>query len=117
MFFHHDPKTKLSTVWVEVRYSGLAEDFGWVLPLPKQPTVTVGTSWLFDRFDDRMAPKVLAKVQGAENCRDPNDGCVVQPVERYDVTSADLGSSWGEADSHTTAGGEPPPGVKVLDHG
>lgn len=113
--FHQDPKTKQSTVWVEVRYTGLAEDFGWVLPLPKQPTVTVGSSLLFDRLDARMAPKVKLIPMGDENCRQPRDGCEVPPQQ-------DAGGSWGYADasvamdSGATGGGEAPQ-VQVLDHG
>ncbi len=34
VLFVQDPATKKATVWVEVRYTGAAQDFGWVLPLP-----------------------------------------------------------------------------------
>ena len=115
IFFHHDPKTKRSIAWVEVRYSGLAKDFGWVLPLPKQPTVTVGTTWLFDRFDSRMAPVFKGINQGSENCRDPSDGCEILPPE--DVgTVADAGG-WASEDATSPGPGGTPPGVTVLDHG
>ena len=58
VLFVRDPNTKKSTVWVEVRYAGLAEGFGWVLPLPKQPKVGVGTVKVFDALDKAMAFRV-----------------------------------------------------------
>lgn len=71
VFFHHDPKTKRTLVWVEVKYSGLAENFGWVLPLPAVPEVGVGSSWIFDQLDQRHAPRFTTKVDPKdENCRD-----------------------------------------------
>ncbi len=70
VFFHYDPGTKKTLVWVEVKYSGLAKDFGWVLPLPSKPKVAVGTSWVFDRFDQRQAPRFATSVEPQdENCQ------------------------------------------------
>ena len=109
--FMRDEQTKTSRVWVEVRYTGAAEDFGWVLPLPKQPTVTVGTTVALDRIDDATAARYLTKSQGSENCRSPNEGCaddrqsVGEPTGGF--PSADAGTSDGG-----TAGG-----VEVLDQG
>ncbi len=69
VFFHRDPATKTSTVWVEVRYSGPAKDFGWIVPLPKRPLVNVGTSYLFDRLDQATAPRFHTRVSATnENC-------------------------------------------------
>ncbi|MSP92840.1 MAG: DUF2330 domain-containing protein [Myxococcales bacterium] len=76
VLFVRDAKTKQSTVWVEVRYSGLAKDFGWVLPLPKVPQVGVGSAVVFDALDTRMALRYALKVRDQENCRFPEDGCV-----------------------------------------
>ncbi|HAN30366.1 MAG TPA: hypothetical protein DCQ06_02100, partial [Myxococcales bacterium] len=70
VFFHQNPKTGKSLVWVEVRYTGLAQDFGWVLPLPKVPKVSVGSSWVFDQLDTRHAPRFSTEIENKdENCR------------------------------------------------
>ncbi len=71
VLFHQDPKTGRTVAWVEVRFSGLAEDFGWVLPLPKVPKISVGSSWVFDQLDQRHAPRFRTELDpGDENCRD-----------------------------------------------
>ncbi len=76
VLFHQDPKTKKSLVWVEVRYTGLAKDFGWVLPLPSKPKVSVGSSWVFDQLDARHAPKFSTTTEsGDENCRSWESYC------------------------------------------
>ncbi|MCO4763996.1 MAG: DUF2330 domain-containing protein [Myxococcales bacterium] len=73
ILFYRDPVTNKTKVWVEVRYSGPAEDFGWVLPLPKKPKVGVGTSYVFDRLDQAVAPRFFTKFSSAtENCHSSN---------------------------------------------
>jgi len=68
ILFVQDPATKKSVVWVEVKYNGPGGDFGWVLPLPKQPKVGVGTSYLFDRLDAATAPRFNTTTLPGENC-------------------------------------------------
>lgn len=75
VLFVRDEKTKKSVVWVEVRYSGLAKDFGWVLPVPKLPKVGVGSRIVFDALDARMRMRYAVKNRPPENCRDPYEGC------------------------------------------
>jgi len=57
VFFHQDPLSGRTTAWVEVRYTGLAQDFGWIVPLPVKPKISVGTNYLFDRLDQATAPR------------------------------------------------------------
>ncbi|MBM4342113.1 MAG: DUF2330 domain-containing protein [Deltaproteobacteria bacterium] len=78
VLFVRDEATKKSIVWVEVRYSGLAKDFGWVLPVPKLPTVGVGSRIVFDALDSRMRMRYSVKQRPPENCRDPYEGCKEQ---------------------------------------
>ena len=68
ILFVRDDKTKQSVVWVEIKYSGPADQFAWVLPLPKVPKVGVGTSWLFDRLDLGTAPRFVVSTLPSENC-------------------------------------------------
>jgi len=111
VFFHRDPATGRSRVWVEVRYSGLAEEFGWILPVPAQPKVSVGSSYLFDRLDQAAAPRFVTRwLSAAENCR--------QPVQRSTgvTCGADDAAVSGPATSVSDAGGTPnQPVVQVLE--
>lgn len=114
--FTHDTVSQTTRVWVEVQYSGLAKDFGWVLPLPKQPTVTVGPKLGLDLVDLRTAARYQTVYRGSENCRSPQEGC--QELVRVE---SDAGR-WGVSDAATGAdsGGSGPggaPSVTVLDAG
>ncbi|MSQ82583.1 MAG: DUF2330 domain-containing protein [Myxococcales bacterium] len=103
VLFVRDEKTKKSIVWVEVRYSGLAKDFGWVLPVPKLPVVGVGSRVVFDALDGRMRMRYSVKQRPAENCRDPYEGCKEQyqpnvfsgrpPSGSADTASADASAT------------------------
>ena len=109
VLFVRDPVTKVSTVWVEVRYTGLAKDFGWVLPVPKLPKVGVGSVTVFDALDQSMQARVFRTVIGAENCRDPALGCDHFDYPPYDALSdASMG-----ADSAGGGG----PNVEILASG
>lgn len=66
VLFLRDPVSKISTVWVEVRYFGLATNFAWVLPVPKLPQVGAGSVAVFDALDQRMA--AMADGQFAPGC-------------------------------------------------
>lgn len=68
ILFVRDAKTKKSTVWVEIRYSGPPGQFGWVLPLPKVPKLGVGSSFLFDQLQDATAPRVALTPRSSEGC-------------------------------------------------
>ncbi|MBI5609890.1 MAG: DUF2330 domain-containing protein, partial [Deltaproteobacteria bacterium] len=75
VLFVRDEATKTSHVWVEVRYTGDAKDFGWVLPVPKLPKISVGTVLLFDRLDAEMHARYFLLDKGNENCSNPSIGC------------------------------------------
>ncbi len=106
ILFVRDPATKKSTVWVEIRYSGPADGFGWVLPLPKVPKVGVGTSYLFDRLDLGTAPRLELDALPSEGCNTGGTsvGC----------GSADSGSLATASVSEKGGGGGS--GVTVLQH-
>lgn len=82
VLFVRDPVTKQSLTWVEVRYQGQPQDFGWVVPMPKKPKLGVGSQYLFDRLDQAAAPRMSLKYDPSrENCAVPvyasagNFGC------------------------------------------
>ncbi len=91
VLFVRDPVTKQSTVWVEVRYTGLAKDFGWVLPVPKLPKVGVGSVTVFDAFDQTMQARIAVSYGATENCRNESIGCASFDYPDY--------GQWGYADA------------------
>src|SRR5947209_3400621 len=44
------------TAHVQIRYQGDAAEFGWLVPLPSVPEVSVGTDELFARLSAATAP-------------------------------------------------------------
>ena len=123
VLFYTDAKQN-TVAWVEVRYQGLAENFGWVLPLPKVPDVSVGSALVFDRLDTVMARRFEVKSVPRENCHDAMDGCDPEGTfdNRWQGSFADAaaeedgsGSSGG---SDTTSGSShSPDAVKILAEG
>ncbi len=113
--FRHDPKTGRTLVWVEVRYTGAAEDFGWVLPLPKQPTVTVGTTIGLDLLDQTTSARYELQPRGTENCRNPYQGCEPEKFSNTQDGAADRGATAAQDASAGAEGSQP--GVTILDQG
>jgi hypothetical protein len=61
------------TAHIQIQYSGPAEEFGWLLPLPSQPTLEVGTDELFIQLIQQTQPlyRLIPEFEG--NCPfDPN---------------------------------------------
>ena len=116
VLFLRDEVTKLTTVWVEVRYSGLAKDFGWVLPVPKLPTVGVGTTAVLDALDAQMAMRYAVQTLPAENCHDPYDGCV--EGHAYYPSAGGADAAYSSADASSNDGGKGGgPDVQILAQG
>ncbi|MSP92954.1 MAG: DUF2330 domain-containing protein [Myxococcales bacterium] len=116
ILFAFDPATKSSVVWVEIRYNGPANDFGWVLPLPKKPEVSVGSAWLFDRLDVATAPRFDVTTDSAqENCgrteRSSGGGC---GAADFNGSAKRATSAGGAFAAEVDANGKP--AVSVLEH-
>ena len=45
------------TAHIQIQYSGNATDFGWLLPLPNQPTLDLGTDELFNQLITQTQPQ------------------------------------------------------------
>lgn len=116
VLFHQDPKTGKSLVWVEVRYTGLAENFGWVLPLPKVPEVSVGSSWVFDQLDARHAPRFSTTIeQGDENCRSWTSYCFGNGTQNSGTSAGGGGFSAAPGSNDSASEGrDKDGGVTVL---
>jgi hypothetical protein len=42
---------------IQIQYSGAADQFGWIVPLPSVPTLELGTDEVFRRLDERTLPR------------------------------------------------------------
>lgn len=118
ILFQRDAKTGRTVVTVEVRYSGPASDFAWVLPLPSKPKVGVSTAYIFDRLDQATSPRfTTTRGTSGEGC----DFAAAQP------TGGVGGCGGGFAEATSARGGdfasgqapnfERRPGVKLLEAG
>jgi len=118
VLFVRDEANKKSIVWIEVVYGGQAQNFGWVLPLPKVPVVGVGTRHVFDALDDKLAFRIARVEDSWENCRDPREGCLV-PTDLADGQASDAfsGSAADVGKRGPDVGLIPVPGVEVLASG
>lgn len=113
IFFHRDPITKKSTVWVEIKYNGPANDFGWVVPMPKVPKIGVGSSYLFDRLDQVTAPRFRTDISFvSEGCDDFNSS----RSSSFGCGGSSTNSGSADLAFPTSAKGGPddPNGVKII---
>jgi hypothetical protein len=63
------------TAHIQIQYSGAAEDFGWLLPLPSLPELQVGTDELFAAVTTATQPKYVLDAQYRGDCAfDPSRG-------------------------------------------
>jgi hypothetical protein len=45
--------------YIQIKYQGAADQFGWIVPLPSVPTLEIGTDELFDTLDTTTLPQYL----------------------------------------------------------
>src|SRR5256885_8712181 len=62
------------TAHIQIRYSGDAREFGWLLPLPSLPTLQVGTDELFTALVNSTQPDYELDRSYATNCYQPYYG-------------------------------------------
>ncbi len=110
VLFGYDPVTKDSLVWVEVQYNGPPGAFGWVIPMPKVPKVGVGSTYLFDRLDQAVAPRMETTVTAdTENCRSyssSSSGSLGCGASANDSSAKATGAyNYEAADASSDAGG------------
>lgn len=116
ILFARDPKTGKTVVTIEVRYSGPANDFAWVLPLPSKPKVGVSSSYVFDRLDQATAPRfTTVREFSTEGCSFSNVsangvGCGGAFASRDEATSGS-----GGVPTSNNGGFRDGRGVKVLE--
>lgn len=104
ILFTHDEEQNLVT-YVSVQYQGEAEKFAWVLPVPGNPTVGVGTDETFRALERATTPAYATDVQAEGTC---TYGRGYYPYAEYD-------SATGAPQAAGGTGGSG--GVEVLQSG
>lgn len=95
--YGHEPDGTL-TMAVQVNYSGMDEDFAWILPVPVPPDdIAVGTDTLFQQLQLTTEPQIVRNPETTGRCAQascsfPSYGCTIgcgasAPVERSPAPS------------------------------
>jgi hypothetical protein len=53
---------------IQIQYQGAAEDFAWVLPLPAEPEVSVGTDEVFRTLRQLTDPRLMVEWTNPDEC-------------------------------------------------
>ena len=67
LFVYNDDGT-VTTV-VQIQYTGPSESFAWILPVPAEPTVDVGTDTIFRELASRTRPRFDMEWETVGTCR------------------------------------------------
>ena len=87
------------TAQIQIQYDGPAQDFGWILPLPSEPTMELGVDELFTKLTSQTQPKYELKYSYEGNCS-------FDPSKRAQFATAPSAATGGAEDS-TSNGGSP----------
>ena len=60
LFAHEDDQV---IAYIQIKYQGAADQFGWIVPLPSVPTLELGTDALFTMLDRSTLPQYLLRRQ------------------------------------------------------
>jgi hypothetical protein len=92
------------TMHVQIQYEGPSEGFSWVLPLPFQPKVSVGSEQLFSALSTTL-PQFVLEIQ-----QEPTETCTAEDLEPDSLCMA-------VADSSMLPPAQAPGGATVLEEG
>ncbi len=101
-FIYNDDGT-VTTV-VQILYQGPSEEFAWILPIPAEPTVDVGTDALFQALAGQTTPRFVTRTEIHGTCRN-EPGCY-DHWARDDADGPMAGGGFADA-------GVAPPGGEV----
>jgi hypothetical protein len=77
--FRHDPDAGTVTMHVRISYEGPSDGFAWVVPVPEEPTLEIGTNALFP---------VLSRLRAQWQLNRDFDACDVMFASAADTTSS-----------------------------
>lgn len=63
------------TAYVQIKFQGEAQSFGWLVPVPAVPDVKVGTDELFEVLDETTRPQFSLTTTQNPSCRPINFSC------------------------------------------
>jgi hypothetical protein len=93
---------------VAVAYQGGPDEFAWIVPVPSEVEVDVGSPYVFTQLAASVSPRFTYTVTSSEFCSVANDGGVGCSSE-----DAAVGSSSGRGEDTDSPGGDTP-GVEVI---
>jgi len=106
LFVYNDDGT--ITTAIQIFYQGPSEEFAWILPVPAEPTVDVGTDAVFNALAGQTQPFFTTRGEVLGTCRsEPSCGGLWD-----DLDSAERGAPGAAADAGA-AGPPMDPGVDV----
>lgn len=73
------------TAHIQIQYSGSAEEFAWLVPLPAIPEVTVGVEELFTQIDATTTPSFLLNSSGFCGGGGISVGCADESLAAADI--------------------------------
>ncbi|MFK7984682.1 MAG: DUF2330 domain-containing protein [Sandaracinaceae bacterium] len=68
ILFSYNADGTITTV-VQILYTGPSEEFAWILPVPAEPTVDVGTDTLFQQLGQSTVPRFTTDRETTGTCR------------------------------------------------
>ena len=100
-----EAKDGIVTAHIQIQYSGSADDFAWLVPIPSVPEIGVGTSELFTQVINATQPRYRVNYSFRGNC--PFD-----PSRNGGFGSPPSDSAGGDGDGNGDGNGEG--GVLVI---
>lgn len=89
---------------IQIQYSGDAQEFGWLLPLPAIPKLEVGRDELFQQLGQRTQPTYVV-TRSADSCSQPGRGAFVlgcaSPSAPFSGEVLNSGPEFGAQDAGT----------------
>lgn len=85
----------IQDLFISISFNGSAEDFGWIIPTPKEPEVAKSTDMLFERLDEMTRPEEMDSSRvpmggiGYGNTRETRNGVDVlqtKKIDYYDIS-------------------------------
>ncbi|MFL0804033.1 MAG: DUF2330 domain-containing protein [Agarilytica sp.] len=76
------------TTMVRIQYAGEAENFGWVLPVPNTPELSLGSDVVFTQLDLATRPQFILERTG-EACPDSDPSIMANAVGEGSAADAD----------------------------
>lgn len=84
------------TMSVRILYQGTAEEFAWILPVPSEPTLSLGSTAIFDALEPATRPRFTSSFRVEGTCATP-PRCEYRdtgPVWTLDAAASDAAAPW-----------------------